>query len=261
MLDLEQTEDVGTLLSAGREAAQRGDKTTARNALRKANRLAPNDVPVLIALAEVVGTFNERRLLLEQALQLEPDNIAAQGALAALKSGAANPHPAVNLPPIDPTPLMAPTSETLYCYRHPTVETGLRCIQCARPICSKCSERTPVGFICPECRKERRSPMYQVAPLDAVKAGAISLVIGGVGAYICSFFPLFLFFFMGAVIGETIMRVIDWATRKRGLMMQIAGAGAFALGAILAALFAVGFNIGLIIFLVIGVSTLVARLR
>ncbi|ABX05821.1 MAG TPA: DUF456 domain-containing protein [Herpetosiphon sp.] len=261
MLDLEQTEDVGTLLSAGREAAQRGDKTTARNALRKANRLAPNDVPVLIALAEVVGTFNERRLLLEQALQLEPDNIAAQGALAALKSGAANPHPAVNLPPIDPTPLMAPTSETLYCYRHPTVETGLRCIQCARPICSKCSERTPVGFICPECRKERRSPMYQVEPLDAVKAGAISLVLGGVGAYLLSPFGIFLFFLMGGVIGEMIMRAIDWATRKRGLIMQIAAAGSFAVGAILAAVFAVGFKIGLILFLGFGVFIIVARLR
>ncbi|XSG73502.1 hypothetical protein ACP8Y2_15070 [Herpetosiphon llansteffanensis] len=261
MLNLEQIDDVGTLLSAGREAAQRGDKTAARNALRKALRLAPNDVNVLIALAEVVGTFNERRLLLEQALQLEPENIAAQGALAALKSGAANPHPAVNVPPIDATPLLAPTSETLYCYRHPTVETGLRCIQCTRPICSKCSERTPVGYICPECRKARRSPIYQVEPVDVVKAGVISLVLGGVGAYICSFFPPFLFFFMGGVIGEAIMRVIDWATRKRGLVMQIAAAGLFGLGAIIAALFAVDFNLGLILFLGFGVFTIVARLR
>lgn len=66
---------------------------------------------------------------------------------------------------------------------------------------------------------------------------------------------------MGGVIGEMIMRAIDWATRKRGLIMQIAAAGSFAVGAILAAVFAVGFKIGLILFLGFGVFIIVARLR
>ncbi len=37
------------------------------------------------------------------------------------------------------------------CYRHPQVETGLRCNRCNRPICPRCARQTPVGYRCPDC--------------------------------------------------------------------------------------------------------------
>ncbi|MFF8291600.1 rhomboid family intramembrane serine protease [Streptomyces sp. NPDC016309] len=37
------------------------------------------------------------------------------------------------------------------CYRHPGVETGVRCTRCERPICSACMVDASVGFQCPEC--------------------------------------------------------------------------------------------------------------
>jgi hypothetical protein len=45
------------------------------------------------------------------------------------------------------------TSETLYCYVHPTRETSLRCNNCERPICASCAVRTPTGYRCKECVK------------------------------------------------------------------------------------------------------------
>ncbi|WP_149182443.1 rhomboid family intramembrane serine protease [Streptomyces sp. TRM49041] len=37
------------------------------------------------------------------------------------------------------------------CYRHPGVETGIRCTRCDRPICPDCMVEASVGFQCPEC--------------------------------------------------------------------------------------------------------------
>lgn len=37
------------------------------------------------------------------------------------------------------------------CYRHPGVETGIRCTRCERPICPDCMVEASVGFQCPGC--------------------------------------------------------------------------------------------------------------
>ncbi|MGW0576894.1 rhomboid family intramembrane serine protease [Streptomyces sp. NPDC002920] len=39
------------------------------------------------------------------------------------------------------------------CYRHPGVETGVRCTRCERPICPECMVNASVGFHCPECAR------------------------------------------------------------------------------------------------------------
>ncbi|MFG3492615.1 rhomboid family intramembrane serine protease [Streptomyces sp. NPDC047972] len=37
------------------------------------------------------------------------------------------------------------------CYRHPEVETGIRCTRCEKPICPSCMVSASVGFQCPDC--------------------------------------------------------------------------------------------------------------
>lgn len=259
-LDIATTDDAATLLAYGEAAAQRNDKQMARAALRKATKLAPDNPQAWLALAQVVGTFSERQQAYQRVLQLDPDNIAALGGLEALKSGAANPHPVVEQPILDPAPLTPPVTETLYCYRHPTTETGLRCIQCSKPICARCAQVTPVGYLCPDCRKARRSPLYNVTPIDVAKGSAVSVLAGAVGAFASSFFGFFIFFF-AALIGELVMRVITWATNKRGPVMQVAAALSLALGALAATQFLPVRLIYVVIFLVVGIATVVTRLK
>src|SRR5947208_8196488 len=38
-----------------------------------------------------------------------------------------------------------------HCYRHPNVETYVRCVRCDRPICPACMNSAAVGFQCPDC--------------------------------------------------------------------------------------------------------------
>ncbi len=87
-------------------------------------------------------------------------------------------------------------SEPLYCYRHPQVETSLRCNRCNKPICPKCAQRTPVGFRCPDCMLEIEDRYY-------------SQVQGG---YLLPYErppakPFFTYIFMGAI-------VLIWAAQE-----------------------------------------------
>ncbi|MFJ3905214.1 rhomboid family intramembrane serine protease [Streptomyces sp. NPDC090025] len=46
---------------------------------------------------------------------------------------------------------MDPQSGLPRCYRHPDVETGIRCTRCEKPICPRCMVSASVGFQCPDC--------------------------------------------------------------------------------------------------------------
>ncbi|MFF7179903.1 rhomboid family intramembrane serine protease [Streptomyces sp. NPDC008121] len=46
---------------------------------------------------------------------------------------------------------MEPESGPPRCYRHPDVETGIRCTRCEKPICPQCMVSASVGFQCPDC--------------------------------------------------------------------------------------------------------------
>ncbi|MEU7007683.1 rhomboid family intramembrane serine protease [Streptomyces sp. NPDC046332] len=46
---------------------------------------------------------------------------------------------------------MEPQSGLPRCYRHPDVETGIRCTRCDKPICPQCMVSASVGFQCPDC--------------------------------------------------------------------------------------------------------------
>ena len=69
-----------------------------------------------------------------------------------------------------------------YCYRHPNVETNLRCKKCDRYICSKCANHTPVGYICPECLRAQEDKFYSGSFGDYLIAAVIALPLSLVSA-------------------------------------------------------------------------------
>jgi len=116
---------------------------------------------------------------------------------------------------------------TVYCARHPSVETVLRCGRCETPICPRCSIPTPVGMRCRECAQVRRPPMYDLngrylwralaAALGLVVAGSFvfDLLLGIAGRSILLLAVLYLL--AGAGIAEALSAV---ANRKRGPRLQ-----------------------------------------
>ena len=197
-----------------------------------------------------VGDYEAARTTFERAVALDPTDVEAQDGLRDVRRriGIA----------------ARESDETIeYCYRHPETETGLHCVQCGRPICARCSVPAAVGQLCPECRRGRRAPNYKISAGSLAKGGGVAFVVSAIVSAFVGFIPFFFMIFLGPAIGELVMRAVDWATRsKRGRPMQIVVGVAIVAGAAAAVLYAgPGNGLSLIIYLVLAVSTAVARLR
>lgn len=101
-----------------------------------------------------------------------------------------------------------------YCYRHPTVETGLRCNQCEKPICASCAVHTPTGYRCKDCIRGQQKAFDTTHPMDYVWAVAISGVIAFLGSLLAGRLGI-LTVFITPLVGIAIGEVVRWVTGKR----------------------------------------------
>ena len=168
----------------------------------------------------------------------------------------------------------SPAVNAHYCYRHPNVETSLRCKKCDRYICTKCAKQTPVGYICPECLRAQENKFYSgnfsdyiiaaviALPLSLVTAWAFTFLIGGLG-----WFAWLIAFFLSPIVAGFIAEAVRRAVkRRRSRYLAHTVAGSLILSVVLFALpMLFSLNIfGLIvpgILLVLGTGTIMARLR
>ncbi len=106
------------------------------------------------------------------------------------------------------------TVETVYCARHPSVETGLGCGRCETPICPKCAVFTDVGARCPDCAPQRKLPQFEVGPTQVLAGGGVALVIGVLAGVVWGFllpdgfgfFSIFIGVALGYAIAEPVSR-------------------------------------------------------
>jgi hypothetical protein len=75
-------------------------------------------------------------------------------------------------------------TETLYCYVHPNRETSLRCNNCNRPICASCAIRTPTGYRCRECVRERQKTFETSEWYDFVLGFIVAAILSGIAAFL-----------------------------------------------------------------------------
>lgn len=270
--------EVQQLVQEGRAAALAGDTFTARTNFRRATELDPNCAEAWVGLSSAVPVLAEKRDYLQRALALDPSDTEAQASLRYVEKLLAE---GMQIAPSrrreereasgDSSPLLstpAPASEAAveFCYRHPNRETGLHCIQCGRPICAECATMTPVGQLCPDDRRARRPRNYKVSPRDVLIGGVVALFASALIALVLSFFVgqigffgFFIILMVGPAIAEFIVRVVDRATKlKRGRPMQITVGSAIVVGTLP---FAFSGGLLLLLYMVLAVTTAVARLR
>lgn len=103
------------------------------------------------------------------------------------------------------------TDTKVYCKRHPNVATRLRCYSCDAPICAKCAHRTPVGYLCPDCRRGRKNRFEHARATDYLIAATVSLVLGGLAGWLLpltGWFVLFLSPLAGTLTAEASWRLV-----------------------------------------------------
>lgn len=256
------------LVQQGLTAARVGDIEDARRLLQEATRQQPDNVNAWLALAGVVESLAEKKHCFSQVLELDPLHQEAQAGLALVEQKlAAQNHQSA--------PATTPTETGLaYCYRHPQVETGLRCNRCNRPICTKCAHRTPVGFRCPDCIREHENKYYSGGNLDYIIAAVVAFPLALIAVWLFaaifgrfSIWLLFIGIFVVPAVTGFIAEAVRWAVRKRRsryLGHVVAGCIILAALPLLVVSLLAGSLGGLIapgMFLVLGVTTAMARLR
>lgn len=260
------------LVQQGLTAARVGDIDDARRLLTEATQQMPYNVEAWLALSGVVESLMKKRECFKRVLELEPTNQEAKAGLALVEHKLNEAESQSQ--PSDDEDISVRGGETGlgFCYRHPNIETGLRCNRCNKPICPKCAHRTPVGFRCPDCIREHEDKYYSggtsdyviaavvAFPLSLIAASLFFFILGGFG-----FFVWIIAFFLAPAVAGFIAEAVRWAVKKRrSRYLGRVGAACLILGTlpfVLLGLFFSGNFITPAIFLFLGTTTILARLR
>jgi hypothetical protein len=138
----------------------------------------------------------------------------------------------LNIRPNDDTPT--------FCYRHPTVETGLRCNNCGKYICSKCAMKTPVGYRCPDCIRNQQDVFFTINQASYAIAAVVAFALAIPAVFVLSKLGLFIVIFLGIPTGGFISEAVHRAIkRQRGRYTWLVVAVAVVLGGLAVTLFEV----------------------
>lgn len=108
----------------------------------------------------------------------------------------------------------------LFCYRHPDRSTSLRCYKCNNPICSECTVKTPVGYLCPTCHRDAEDAFFNNKPIDYLLSALVALPLSLIAGWLVvrfsgGFFMILIFIFAGGAVGGFIARLAKRVINKR----------------------------------------------
>jgi hypothetical protein len=274
-----------SMLRQADRVADSGKRVAAEQLYRQIIEEAPEVAEAWFGLGQVLNDAAEQKDAYKKALSLKPDYAPAARALALLRG---EPVPdwaelvavdEVEPEPPQPEPEIITAVSTpdddyeLVCYRHPSRPTSLRCYNCGKPICSSCAIKTPVGYSCPDCIREKEDIFFNAKPLDYIIAPAIGLVLSLIAGWLVAtfatrggFFTYIILFFVGGIAGRFIGQLSKNAIgRRRGRYLPQIMVGMLILGTavwLLPAIFVIFFGgvglSGLFIFLGPGIFLFVA---
>lgn len=234
-----------SLLRQANKVADAGKRAAAEQLYRQLLEEGPDVAEAWYGLGQVVNDVAEQNAAYQKALALKPDYAAAVRALAELRGEPVpewaeapaieeeedEPEQETAVPQPEPEThehTAVPAAETeeyeLVCYRHPKRPTSLRCYNCGKPICSSCAIKTPVGYSCPDCIREKEDIFFNAKSIDYIIAPAIGLILSLVAGYLVArfslrggFFIYIIMFFVGGIAGRFIGQLSKQAIgRRRG---------------------------------------------
>lgn len=230
------------LLTQAERNADYGKLAAAETLYRQILEEAPEAEEAWLGLADVLSDPAGKREAYEQALLISADNPRALEGLARLNGDF--PVETIDPPVADPievdlAPAVAPATgaaitpdvtahvhvikEDAYeqaCYRHPDRLTSLRCYQCGKPICINCANKTPVGYMCPDCVRQAEDAFFNNKPTDYLIAALVSFPISLLAGWVMvnfqfGLFFLLIIFFVAGAIGSFIGRITKRAIGNR----------------------------------------------
>jgi tetratricopeptide (TPR) repeat protein len=234
------------LLRQADKIANAGKRAAAEQMYRQIIEENPDVAQAWFGLGQMVADPAEKEQALEKAVLLEPEYPEAARALAMLRGEpipkwAREPEPEIEevvekvLVEEPQTAVSTSSSQAvftpdddedqeLFCYRHPDRSTALRCYNCGKPICMDCANKTPVGYICPDCIREKEAVFFNATTLDYLTGPLVclllSLPVGWLVARFATgrgFFLYIIVFFIGGVVGRFIGQFSKRAVgRRRG---------------------------------------------
>ena len=237
-----ETPRVRSLLRQAERNVEAGKLAAAEELYRQIIAEAPDSTAAWLGLAAVLQDESERDDAYSKVLALDPGNEFARAALAgetiqpAAEESAAAPDTLADVAVAEDIVEVIPTvQETnagpegsavphqhqyevidtdveLFCYRHPNRSTALRCYKCNKPICSECTEKTPVGYLCPDCFREAEDAFFNARPTDYILATMVALPISLLAGFLVmrfssGFLFIILMFFIGGAVGGMIGRI------------------------------------------------------
>ena len=273
------TPRVRSLLRQAERNVEGGKFAAAEELYRQIQAEAPESAAGWLGLATVARNEADRKEAYARAVELDPEFVTAaeerkaeseleeekpasvEDDPAVFEAGDQTAGPAVTFS--EAGPLVSAGAEQhgpyyevvdgevqLYCYRHPGRSTSLRCYKCNKPICSECTEKTPVGYLCPDCYREAEDAFFNAKPTDYLLAFLVAMPISLLAGWLVmrfssGFLFIIIMFFIGGAVGGAIGRLTKRAIGgRRGRYIPhlvaacvIIGVLIFALPAMFAGLF------------------------